>query len=984
MTPPTRLLPAVRPSRPATAPPAPHRPPARGPAARAVASARSLLRDPIFVRSTWLLVLGWLVAAGLAIVLSPSSALAGGDVDSDGDGLTDDEEWALGTDPLMEDTDADGLTDWEEYDAGWDPLDDDMDDDTIIDGDEVNWGTDPESADTDGDGLDDPTELAGPTDPADPDSDDDQLTDGEEAALGTDPMDSDTDDDGWSDWEEWDAGLDPTDPDMDGDGLEDGLEMDEGFDPQDDDTDDDGLYDDEEWLTYGTDPADPDSDDDGANDREEVDYGSDPLDPDSDDDGLPDGEELNWNQAMSGGDGTICALTPDCDGDGILDPDEGLFTTDPGCRGLSEGDLVDTIGTIGGQSCWTGFGVKSGLLGYEYSMWLFYRYAPEGIFIHVMDAESVYIPNWDWGHAGISLVAGCVTPRDDWAAHVKDFDDLLGVGLSVSAAFAEVSLGMYLRDEDGDSVGDVLARGFQVGEGINLAVGMLTMGLPLVSNFGLSVDMSSGTVGGFMAYEMYDEATCQDLRNVPPPVPEGEMAGGGDPWEDEWVPPTDDAGDVLPPYAATVGYGEDAWALTANALRTYTSTRPAGSTEAMLAAEGAATLADSMEALSYREGRVPADGIPARGNGDYVGHFLDSTAPVGSTPNVPDTSIEGWQIDTINLLAETNLGHIGSVIGATIDIHNDWNAQAPDAVALRDHVRVSQGGTELIAAAETLRRQRLAYPGEVEPGFVELTGVAGEPVAIDVHVDELLVRYPELTAEMLEGASVSIQSFPRVDKATFPIEGGAVNVTYTSEEAQDLLFTVRLEPGTTAAPLPGDLDGRALLFDFRRVSVDPNDFYWFGISVPGLAPAGDEVRPKAWATDQYGNRVRDLPLEVDFVGPHGDLLNSEPLVMEDGVASMRLLPTATIPRLTELAAVVLVDDAGDETPAWELRGSGFAVASVPVVDGQPFADAGLNWWRVDPWTFVIVDDGGLAPGEHTFDVIAPNDLPAEAPLTVSL
>ena len=37
-----------------------------------------------------------------------------GDIDSDGDGLTDKKEMALGTDPYNPDTDGDGLTDAEE------------------------------------------------------------------------------------------------------------------------------------------------------------------------------------------------------------------------------------------------------------------------------------------------------------------------------------------------------------------------------------------------------------------------------------------------------------------------------------------------------------------------------------------------------------------------------------------------------------------------------------------------------------------------------------------------------------------------------------------------------------------------------------------------------------------------------------------------------------------------------------------------------
>ena len=45
------------------------------------------------------------------------------DEDTDGDGLLETDEFALGTDPLLADTDGDGLTDGNEVDTGTDPLD---------------------------------------------------------------------------------------------------------------------------------------------------------------------------------------------------------------------------------------------------------------------------------------------------------------------------------------------------------------------------------------------------------------------------------------------------------------------------------------------------------------------------------------------------------------------------------------------------------------------------------------------------------------------------------------------------------------------------------------------------------------------------------------------------------------------------------------------------------------------------------------------
>lgn len=61
-----------------------------------------------------------------------------GSLDSDGDGLSDDEEAELGTDPRNPDSDGDGLKDGEEVNRyRTDPLDDDTDDDGYGDGEEV-------------------------------------------------------------------------------------------------------------------------------------------------------------------------------------------------------------------------------------------------------------------------------------------------------------------------------------------------------------------------------------------------------------------------------------------------------------------------------------------------------------------------------------------------------------------------------------------------------------------------------------------------------------------------------------------------------------------------------------------------------------------------------------------------------------------------------------------------------------------------------
>ena len=126
-------------------------------------------------------------------------------VDSDGDGLSDTEEAARGTDPLDADTDDDGLTD----------------------GAEVNlYGTNPLSSDSDADGLSDSQELGLGTSPTDSDSDDDGLTDGAEVNLyGTNPLSLDSDADGLSDAQEVALGTDPTDPDSNDNGIPDGQDV---------------------------------------------------------------------------------------------------------------------------------------------------------------------------------------------------------------------------------------------------------------------------------------------------------------------------------------------------------------------------------------------------------------------------------------------------------------------------------------------------------------------------------------------------------------------------------------------------------------------------------------------------------------------------------------------------------------------------------------------------------------------------------------
>lgn len=135
-------------------------------------------------------------------------------LDSDGDGLPDIYEEALGTDANKADTDGDGLTDYQEV---------------------FVTGTDPTKYDSVTEGISD----------ADADSDGDGLSNAQEIELGTDPQNTDTDEDGLSDYDELNVyGTDPLNPDTDGDGLKDGDEPHIGLDPTNPETFDkpDGEY----------------------------------------------------------------------------------------------------------------------------------------------------------------------------------------------------------------------------------------------------------------------------------------------------------------------------------------------------------------------------------------------------------------------------------------------------------------------------------------------------------------------------------------------------------------------------------------------------------------------------------------------------------------------------------------------------------------------------------------------------------------------
>ncbi len=174
----------------------------------------------------------------------------------------------------------------------------DSDGDGLTDDDEINrYKTDPHNPDTDGDGLKDGEEvLSYKTDPLNPDTDGDGLKDGEEVkTYKTDPNNPDTDGDGLIDGDEVKTyKTDPNNPDTDGDGLKDGEEVHTyKTNPLNPDTDGDGLSDGDEVKKHKTDPLNPDSDYDLLSDGAEVlQFKTNPLDPDTDKGGVRDGHEV--------------------------------------------------------------------------------------------------------------------------------------------------------------------------------------------------------------------------------------------------------------------------------------------------------------------------------------------------------------------------------------------------------------------------------------------------------------------------------------------------------------------------------------------------------------------------------------------------------------------------------------------------------------------------------------------------------------------
>lgn len=262
--------------------------------------------------------------------------------DTDGDGLEDGFELSTSlTDPRFRDTNNDGLSDSDNY-HGTDSRD--QDGDTLTNDEETALGTNPLLADTDGDGLRDNHELrTSLTSPLLADTDSDGLSDGYELShsyqvfysqLYTNPLDDDSDDDGLNDGYEVHTSLtQPVRPDSDNDGLNDS----------------------EELLIYSTNPLNAhtlsavypdwnmvsltDTDSGGIPDRIESFYGMDPNTNNDDLNGDLDGDHIKNIEAFNQGWSLRANYNQlfDNDGDGMTDAWE-VF------HGLNPHDTTDRGG----------------------------------------------------------------------------------------------------------------------------------------------------------------------------------------------------------------------------------------------------------------------------------------------------------------------------------------------------------------------------------------------------------------------------------------------------------------------------------------------------------------------------------------------------------------------------------------------------------------------------------------------------------------
>jgi hypothetical protein len=166
------------------------------------------------------------VAASTSSQVIPSTPDA--TIDSDGDGLTDQEEVRIGTDPHLRDTDGDGMSDYDEaIVAHTDPLHYDPPMVTLASAipPDLSSSIVP-IVETSSTTLEASTSVHAIPLPSNIDTDKDGLTDDEERLIGTDPKKADTDGDNVSDGDEVKKyKTNPLKADTDGDGFKDGEEI---------------------------------------------------------------------------------------------------------------------------------------------------------------------------------------------------------------------------------------------------------------------------------------------------------------------------------------------------------------------------------------------------------------------------------------------------------------------------------------------------------------------------------------------------------------------------------------------------------------------------------------------------------------------------------------------------------------------------------------------------------------------------------------
>ena len=299
------------------------------------------------------------------------------DLDSDGDGLDDNEEDTKlngnldegETNPLNRDTDLDGLDDRLEREAGYDPRSTDSDGDEIPDNvEDANRDgvlddneTDPTKSDTDGDGLADGEEDvnrngvvdSGETDPRNADTDGDFVSDGdqnvgEDVAAGPDNcplidnpvvggVQADNDNDGLGD---------ACDDDIDGDTID----NEDDFCPEISNAD--NLNSDD--ADDGGDVCDDDDDNDGLTDAEEEALGTSRILADTDNDTVRDNvdncplvvnqAQLNTDDDLGNGDEFGNACDDNDDNDNHLDVDDS-------CPLVPNNDQLDSDDDGEGDAC---------------------------------------------------------------------------------------------------------------------------------------------------------------------------------------------------------------------------------------------------------------------------------------------------------------------------------------------------------------------------------------------------------------------------------------------------------------------------------------------------------------------------------------------------------------------------------------------------------------------------------------------------------